>query len=116
MHEYILESLQYPAMLINKNRVVEAINGKAQHTGICVGKHCWDTFGHRAAIDPKDRKYFEEKGKTPKKGIQCVFCMADTALSTQTEQVTDLNLKGITLETHWLPINENQYIHYAFQK
>lgn len=116
MEHSFLEEIPYPALLINKDRMVVDMNLLAENAGMGKNMYCWDTFGKKASISEKDKTYFEENGGVPDEGIKCSFCLADKALKEQEEVVIDLIVGDDTYETHWKPVNNEQYIHYAFQK
>jgi hypothetical protein len=109
-----LESLDCPAMEIDAQRRIVALNSLAEEAGIRRGEFCWDSFGKRASISAADRAFFEAHGRVPEGGIRCGFCRADEALRTGEPVIEILDLGGAKFETHWEPTGNGTYLHYAF--
>ena len=110
-----LTELPCPGLKINKDRIIIEVNILAENSGIKVGTYCWDSFGKRASIPQKDREFFERHNRPPVAGTMCYFCRADEALAIQAHIVENIFIGGDAWETHWIPVDENHYIHYGIK-
>ena len=112
--ELLLDSLPYPAMLIQKDRTILAANHIAKQLGAKAGGHCWSDFGQSDFIPDEDRKYINDHKKVPPGGTHCTFCMADEALENQTPQnKPEIEAWGKVWDTHWIPLDKETYLNYA---
>jgi hypothetical protein len=113
LNESLLQSLPYPALIINRERIILAANGPAREMGSKVGTYCWDSFGQRASLSGQDREYFETHGTPPPGGIRCTFCLAGQALAGQSAKSVELPVGESVFETWWTPLDQDTYLHYA---
>ncbi len=115
LSKYLLDALPFPAVIINKERVLIYANKKAEKIDVLTGTHCWDTFGKQASISENDKIKFHQKNEILAKEIKCTFCMANKALKTQiiTKKVTKIG--ETLLEIFWIPIDENAFLHYGIE-
>ena len=93
-----MDNLPCIALLLKPNtREVIISNKMAKEHGIEIGKPCYETwFG------------FEKP---------CEWCLAPLALETKDVQTAEINLlefNGTVWEASWIPIQEDLYMHYAF--
>jgi len=109
----LMDSLPYPAMLIQRNRRIISANKAAEDIGVEVASFCWDTFGKKASISEENREYYEKNNTVPPKGIKCIFCRADEALISQKSINEKIPAGDITYDTFWIPLTEEVYLHYA---
>lgn len=113
LNELLIDSLPYPAMLINKNRTILATNRIAKEAGAKVGKLCWCEFGHSEFIPDEDKKYIAEFQKNPEHGTMCYFCQADESLEAMTQINAEVNAWDKIWDTYWIPLDDDIYLHYA---
>ncbi len=113
LNRALMNSLPYPAMLISKERKIITANQKAIEIGVEIGSFCWDTFGKRASIPEKDKIYYEKNNTVPSQGIQCTFCKANAALTSQEPINEKIPADDITYDTYWIPLTDDIYLHYA---
>ena len=108
----VIDALPHPAMIINANRQVLAANQMALETGAVVGAYCWKEFGKSAFLSCENLRLSREAPDTP--GIKCSFCLANESLQRQSKE-NDPNVQsfGRQLDTYWVAINQNIYLHYA---
>ena len=108
------EAIPVPAMIISKERIIQAANKAAVEYGVVPGTNCWNTYGKLASISKEAREYFQAHGEAPQGGVMCYFCEAKRALASQAP-VTRVEKIGDTLwEIHWTPVGPKEYLHYAF--
>jgi PAS domain S-box-containing protein len=121
----LLDSLPYPAMLIREDRMVAAANRIAREMGAKVGGYCWCDFAGSAnpfqkfdpakKIDP-DQKILPEAAResSPAPPAPCRFCLAEEVFRTgEARRNPDLQLRGETWDTWWVPVDEELFLHYA---
>ncbi|MBF0205167.1 MAG: hypothetical protein HQK67_12905 [Desulfamplus sp.] len=108
-----MDSLPYPAMLIQNDRKVVAANKVARDLGVEVASYCWDTFGKKASISEQEKEYFEKNNTVPEHGIKCTFCKADECLSSQEPINEKIPAGDITYDTYWVPLTNEVYLHYV---
>ncbi len=114
LNELLLDSLPHLAMLIRKDRTVLAANRLARDAGAKVGGYCWRDFAKSDFIPEEDKKYIDEHKKAPPGGTCCYFCLADKALRSQEPaRNPELDAWGKIWDTHWIPLDEQTYLHYA---
>ena len=113
LSKYLLDTLQFPAVIINKERILIYANKEAEKLDILTGTHCWDTFGKQASISDDDKMRFQQEKEIPAKRIKCTFCMADNALESQTIQKKVTQIGETLFEIYWIPIDENSFFHYG---
>ena len=112
--ELLLDSLPYPAMLIQKDRTVLAANHIAKQLGAKVGEYCWQDFGQSEFIPEQDKQYINKHKEAPPGGTHCTFCKADEALQKQTH-INNPEIKAWdkVWDTHWIPLGKETYLNYA---
>lgn len=114
LNELLLDSIPHFAMLIRKDKIVLSANRIAREAGVKIGGFCWRDFMRCEFIPLKDQKHIRRTGKTPPNGTRCTFCQADEALKERTAK-NNPNLKawGKVWDTHWIPLDEEVYLHYT---
>lgn len=112
LNELLLNSLPYPAMLINCQRTILAANRTALEHGARVGGQCWREFG-KAAFLQGEMLERHRCGET--RDICCWFCQADRAFETRQALSSEIEMFGRIWDTHWDPIDKEKglYLHYA---
>ena len=113
LNKALMDSLPYPAMIIQKDRRIIIANKVAKELGVEDGAYCWDTFGKRASISQENKEYYEKHGMVPPAGIKCSFCMADEALASQKPISEKIPAGDVTYDTFWIPLTGDIYLHYA---
>ena len=112
INELLLNTMPHPIMMINKKRIIIAANKKALDLGITAGGYCWNEFGKSKYLSKENMILAKKNPNDPK--IQCTFCKMDEMF--QTNKATHdpcVNAFGRFWATHWIPINNNEYLHYA---
>lgn len=71
-NEVLLDSLPYPALLLDKSRRILAFNQIAGNIGARYDEDCWKLFGHDETF----------RNKITHESSSCFFCNADTCLET----------------------------------
>jgi len=108
----LLQALPHPAMLINQSREIIAANKLATEAGAVVGQFCWKTFGHAAFLSDEHQQLLLENPELT--GVHCTFCRGDACLENMHEENDpNLNALGSILDTYWVAINKDTYLHYA---
>ena len=112
MNELLLNSMPYPIMLINKKRIVVAANQIALDVGVIIGDYCWKEFGKCECLS--DENLILSKKNPHEPSIKCTFCKMDEMFQTK-KSVNDpaVNAFGKIWDTYWIPLNENEFLHYA---
>jgi len=114
MNELLMDSLPHFAMITRKDRTVLLANRIAQEVGAKVGGYCWRDFGGSEFVPEQDRIFINDHNKIPPGGTHCRFCLADEALESQRPiRNPELNAWGKIWDTHWVPLTEDVYLHYA---
>ncbi|MBU1882096.1 HAMP domain-containing protein, partial [bacterium] len=114
LQELLLDSLPHPAMLIKKDRTIVATNRIAREAGAFVEGLCWRDFGQCDYIPDEDKEYIKLHKSTPRSGTHCTFCLADVALSSGQGSINAGILAfGRNWDTHWVPLANDIYLHYA---
>lgn len=113
LNETLLNSLPHPAMLIRKDRTILAANEIALEAGAKIGGRCWETFGHSDFISDEDKKYIQIHKEAPPCGTKCWFCRAEDSLQDKKLIHIDVYSRGSILDTYWVPLNDDQFLHYA---
>ena len=114
LNELLLDSLPHTAMLIRKDRRILAANRPARDAGAKVEDYCWQSFAQSDFIPEEDKKYMDEHKQAPPGGTCCCFCLADKALKNQKPaRHPELNAWGKIWDVHWVPLDEQTYLHYA---
>ena len=111
INNLILDSLNYPCLIIDKNRIVIDANNVAKEVGTVIGEKCWNTFGQNLCLSYKNLQKVKD-GIT--KDIKCTFCQADDCMNNK-EIMNDgeVHAFGEIWDTYWIPINEHYILHYA---
>jgi len=114
LNQALLDALPHPALLLDRGKIVLAANRAARQAGAVIGKHCWQSFGHNLYLPEEDRRYLETHGQAPPEGTRCCFCQADEAFA-ECRHVQDdaVQAFGRTWDTHWVPLDDQTYLHYA---
>ena len=108
----LLQALPHPAMLINQSREIIAANKLAMEAGAVVGQRCWQTFAHSAFLSEEHQKLLLENPEPT--GVHCTFCRGDASLENMhKENDPNVNADGSILDTYWIAINKETYLHYA---
>ena len=115
INDELLDNFPYPLMLISKQRIILNKNQLAKKMGVQTGKYCWDTFGQCASIPEQDKIVFDKTGNPPIGGTRCVFCQADKALSSGSEQRKEVTAGGIVWDTYWIPTSDDTFLHFGIQ-
>ncbi|MCP4672231.1 MAG: hypothetical protein GY857_13095, partial [Desulfobacula sp.] len=104
----------YPTMLIKKDRTIIFANKVAREVGAKVGGTCWQDFGHSDYIPEKDKEYIHQHKTTQGLCSHCTFCLADEALNDLKPAIApEVKAFGGIWETHWIPVSEDSFLHYA---
>jgi hypothetical protein len=113
LNDLLLDSLPHPAMLVGRNRVVLAANRIAREAGAKIGDYCWKEYGKCAYLSEENARRARTATDTP--GIHCTFCLADRALDEGLSplKAPDLEVFGRRWDIHWVPLNEDTYLHYG---
>ncbi|MFO7813335.1 MAG: PAS domain S-box protein [Pelovirga sp.] len=108
----VIDALPHPAMIINSERTVLAANKIALEIGAVVGDHCWKEFAKSTFLSCEHLRLSKENPDAPE--IRCTFCLANEALQNQSKE-NDPNVLSFDrqLDTYWVAINKNIYLHYA---
>ncbi len=114
LNHALLDALPHPALLLDRSKIVLAANRVAREAGAVVGKHCWQSFGHNQYLPEEDQRYLETHEVAPPNGTRCTFCQADEALAERRHIQDDaVQAFGRTWDTHWVPLDDHTYLHYA---
>jgi signal transduction histidine kinase/CheY-like chemotaxis protein len=95
LNQILLDSLPCVAMLLRPHtREIVASNEAAAQLGAVPGAFCYATFGRRQ--DP------------------CPFCLAPAVWETGRAHSLEVEALGVVWDAHWIPLQEDLYLHYAF--
>lgn len=110
----LLDRFPHPLMRIRADRTILWANQAAREAGARTGGLCWRDFGKSDYIPEEHKAYIRRRNSAPPGGTQCVFCLADAALSSQ-EPANDPEVRAFkgVWDIHWLPINMTTYLNYA---
>ncbi|KAA0258248.1 diguanylate cyclase [Deferribacter autotrophicus] len=97
---------------IKKDRTILRQNKLAEDFGSRVGEKCWKSIFGCKFLPEKERKMFFEEGTEPE-NIKCEFCLADEALEKKESINVELEDNGKCYKTWWIPVSENEYMHYC---
>jgi len=112
-YQKLLDGIPYPASLINRERRILAQNRATElSAGSKVGDICWFSFHGTDTLSASQKLEFEKSGVLPP-GAHCLYCRGDEALERQEAIVEEVGLKGKTLETGWVPLGSDIYLHYS---
>lgn len=115
LNELLLDSLPYPAMLINRDRIILAANRIAEAMGAQVGQRCWKGFSQRHGSH-------EPGGVGPggcacdrrSENDTCAFCRAEGAfLAKRAANCPEVSTLGRLWDMWWIPIDTDTCLHYA---
>lgn len=111
INNLILDSLNYPCLIIDHDMNIISINVVAKEIGFVIGKKCWDTFGQQLCLSDEDLQKVKD-GDT--KDVKCTFCLADICIDNR-ETVNDNEVHAFDKiwDTYWVPINDHYILHYA---
>ncbi len=111
----LLDGLPHPAMLIHRNQTIVAANRMAVAVGAVVGDLCWRSFGCSEFIPGDDKHYINaHAGSIPPGGTKCTFCRCDEAFAAgRPTMAPAVAAFGRLWDTHWVPLEDNLYLHYA---
>jgi len=108
----LLNSIPYPIMLINKDRIVLAANKIALDVGVKIGDYCWKEFGKCDYLSDIDKIRAKDNPDDP--GIQCTFCRADEMFkANELENNPEVTAFNRLWDTYWIPLDNNEYLHFA---
>ncbi len=94
LNQILLDALPCVAMLLTHDRKILAANEAGKRAGAKVGRTCYETWaGFKAP---------------------CRWCLARTAIEQGQAQHLEVTTFGVVWDAHWVPINPNLYLHYAF--
>ncbi len=115
LNQLILDSLPHWAMLIDvKTRTVLSANKFAIEGGAQINCQCWDDFAHRSFISEEHKQLIETDPERKRDNIiKCDFCLADEAMESGKLERKEVEIDGTILDTWWVPVEENIYLHYA---
>ncbi len=115
LNQIILDSLPHWAMLIDvKSRAILAANKLAREGGAIISCQCWDDFGHRLFISEEHKQIIKnEPERKSNHCIKCDFCLADEAMESGKPERKEVEIEGTIWDTWWVPVNKDQYLHYA---
>jgi len=111
----LLDGLPHSAMLIRKDHTILAANRRAREAGVQIGGRCGSEFGRRTFFADAAGDSRKTPGRlAAPKVITCKFCKADQAFERK-EPVSTFGLEasGRFWDAHWIPIDEDTYLHYA---
>jgi two-component system, cell cycle sensor histidine kinase and response regulator CckA len=113
INSLILDSLDYPCMIVDENRNIVSANKVALEVGSVIGGKCWNTFGQNLCLSDENLKK-AESGDI--KNIECTFCQADDCISKNKSMNDDqVEAFGKIWDTYWVPINKHYILHYAIE-
>lgn len=102
LNSLLIDSLPYPAMLINHNRDVVLANAMAVEMGVKTGVKCFMGFDVATQLDTKMANQ------------ACPFCFGILTLDTHKPYRCTLESMGRTWDTHWIPVKQGElFLHYA---
>ena len=95
LNQVILDSFPYPIMLIRPNSYnIIGSNKAAKESGATPGRECYCLW---------------EKRDKP-----CSWCMAPIVWETNQEQHCEVRWNDRWWEAHWIPVDQNHYMHYIY--
>ena len=95
MNQVLLDAMPCVALLLRpQTREIMALNETAKQAGAVLGKCCFNSWTRRD--DP------------------CPWCLAPALWATEKAQHIETEALGIVWDSHWLPISDDLYLHYAF--
>lgn len=95
LNQVLLDALPCVALLLKPStREIVASNKRAVEVGAVAGKTCFGTWGQRDS--------------------PCPWCLAPELWSTQKAQHLEVEALGVVWDAYWVPINDDLYMHYAF--
>ncbi|HNY13060.1 MAG TPA: PAS domain S-box protein, partial [Candidatus Wallbacteria bacterium] len=105
-NEILLDSLPYPAVLINKNRRILAINYNAGQLGAEIDRYCWDFMGHPENLSGGERAAHEESG--------CFFCKLEKCIDERRSACcSEISIYEKTWELRLLHVYDDLFLFYA---
>jgi PAS domain S-box-containing protein len=93
LNETLLDALPSVAMLVRAGATVAA-NEAAKNLGGLPGRRCFNIWGQTEG--------------------PCEWCLGNEALSSGSPQGIEVDALGKTWDIHWIPIDSETYLHYAF--
>ncbi|OQA77148.1 MAG: Signal transduction histidine-protein kinase BarA [bacterium ADurb.Bin243] len=103
-NEILLDSLPYPALLINKDRRILAFNQIARDLGASYETDCWELFNHDKGCR---NKLFHELSN-------CFFCYADNCLENRSSvKCFEQNIGNKNLLMNLLHIYDDIFLYFA---
>jgi signal transduction histidine kinase len=94
LNRILLDAFPCVAFLLTPDRKILVTNEAGRKAGAAVGRTCFESWSR-----------FKEP---------CRWCLAQTALEKGQAQHLEVATFGIVWDAHWVPINPNLYLHYAF--
>ena len=95
LNQIILDRMPCVTLLIQPHtREIIAANAAAVKDGAVPGKKCYETW--------------------IKRGDPCPWCKAPMLWESGTEQHDTFEASGTTWDAYWVPVDDNMYMHYAF--
>lgn len=114
LNSILLDSLPYPALLINSRRVVIKANKAAGRMGASEGYACWRIFSKNEAAGETARPSGGADERCPELA-GCAFCLLDEVLKTgQAARKNSVEAEGGIHDFFWVPVEgEDLILHYA---
>ena len=105
-NEILLDNLPYPAILINKNRRILAMNYNAGQLGAEIDRYCWGFMGHKEDLAGGERAAHEESG--------CFFCKLEKCIDERRSACcSEICIHEKTWELRLLHVYEDIFLFYA---
>ncbi len=114
LSKLVLDSLPHPAVLIDRDRTIQAANRIARQMGAKIGGFCWRDI-HRCLFIPQEAKeHVQRCGNAPPGGTCCTFCQADEALRKQQPTYhSQIHAFDRIWDTYWIPLSTDTCLHYS---
>jgi signal transduction histidine kinase len=115
LNELLLDSLPYPAMLINRDRIILAAYHIAEAMSAHVGQRCWKAFSQRDGNhEPGGVSFGGCACERRSEKDTCAFCRADGAfLTKRAANCPEVSALGRLWDMWWIPIDTDTCLHYA---
>jgi len=108
----IIELLPGYFWTADNNKNITKINRNTIDKFNCkIGEKCFLSIWKGKFLNKEHKKIIEEKGIIPP-DAKCEFCKADVALEKQEPIISEIEDNGTFYKVWWVPIGEDEYIHY----
>lgn len=94
LNQVLLDALPCAAFLLRRDRTIVAANRTAMDAGATPNSRCYEVWAKRDGT--------------------CPWCVADDVLATGRAQQREVEAHGLAWDTHWISVDEDLYLHYAF--